>query len=251
MSFVIYSCKTGKCWNHNVLTNLQDFVKFWLNLWFVTLTYFLTKAVQILRKVIVIFLERGEEIEPWFWHIWIAQWLKFFPITAYLFRFRPSSWGNGWSMLDQKCKLWLRLFFMKTRILQVFFKQCFCLLEYYLWREFRQYWTIFVGVRAQKPSKKSHFMDAESIRKTLKTFDSTTTNAILMKLTTIIYLQMSVNRKPLRARNSGFWCNVYEFLDYIKNHHICHALPCVASLVKFLYKFHEKPAKIGPKWLLC
>ena len=59
-------------------------------------------------------------------------------------------------------------------------------------------------------------MDAESVRKTLKTFNLTTTNAILMKLSTIImYLHESINRKPLRARNSVFWRNVYEFLDYI------------------------------------
>ena len=28
-SYVIYSCKTGKCWNQNVFTNLQNFGKFW------------------------------------------------------------------------------------------------------------------------------------------------------------------------------------------------------------------------------
>ena len=65
-----------------------------------------------------------------------------------------------------------------------------------------------------------------------------------MKLTTIMYLYESVNRKSLRAKNSVFRCNVYEFLDYIKNLHICHALPCVAWLVKFLYKFHEKATKM-------
>ena len=82
-----------------------------------------------------------------------------------------------------------------------FFKQFFCLLEYYLCWEFRLYWTIFGEVRAQKPPKKDHFTNAESVRKTLKTFNFTTTNAILMKLTTIIYLHEGVNRKPLRARN--------------------------------------------------
>ena len=35
-------------------------------------------------------------------------------------------------------------------------------------------------------------MDAESVRKTLKTFNLTTTNDILMKLTTIMYLYESV-----------------------------------------------------------
>ena len=220
-----------------------------LTLWFVSLPCFLGKIAQILQKVIVFFLERGYEVEPWFWHVWIAQWLKFLPTRAYLFRFR-SSGGNGWSKLDQKVQTLRRLFFMKTWILQVFFKQCFCLLEYYLWWEFRQHWTIFVGVRAQKPSRKGHIMDTESLRKTLKIFNLTSTNAILMKLTTIMYFHKSVNRKPFRARNSIFWRNVYEFLDYIKNRHICHALPFVASLLKFLYKFHEKPAKIGLNWLL-
>ena len=93
-------------------------------------------------------------------------------------------------------------------------------------------------------------MDAESVRKTLKTFNLTTTNAILMKRTAIMYPHESVNRKAVRARNSVFWTNVYEFLDYIKNRHIRNTLPCVGSLVKSLYKFHEKPPKIGPKRLI-
>ena len=50
-------------------------------------------------------------------------------------------------------------------------------------------------------------LDAESVRKTFKTFNLTATNAILMKLTTIMYLHESVNRKALRARNSVFWLN--------------------------------------------
>ena len=52
----------------------------------------------------------------------------------------------------------------------------------------------------------------------LEIFNLTTTNAILMKLTTIIYLHESVNRKALRARNSFFWLNV------------------IISLVKLLYQ---------------
>ena len=82
-------------------------------------------------------------------------------------------------------------------------------------------------------------MNTESIRKTLKTFNLTTTIAILMKRTAIMYLDESVNRKPVIARNSVFCCNVYC--------RTCHALPCAALLVKFSYKFHEKPPKISPK----
>ena len=88
-------------------------------------------------------------------------------------------------------------------------------------------------------------MEAESTRKTLKTFNLTTTNAILMKLTTIMYLYES-DRKPVR-KSAFFWRNVYEFLDYIKNRHIYHALPFDAPLVKFFSKFQEKPPQIGPK----
>ena len=52
------------------------------------------------------------------------------------------------------------------------------------------------GLRAQKTPKKSYFVDAESVCKTLEIFNFPT-NAILMKLTTIIYLHKSVNQKVL------------------------------------------------------
>ena len=54
-------------------------------------------------------------------------------------------------------------------------------------------------VRAQKPPKKGYFVDVELVRKTLEILNLTTTNAILMKLTTIVYLHESVNRKTLRV----------------------------------------------------
>ena len=57
-------------------------------------------------------------------------------------------------------------------------------------------------VKAQKPPKKDYFLDAELVRKILEIFIVTTTNGILMKLTTIMYVHESVNRKALRARNS-------------------------------------------------
>ena len=106
-----------------------------------------------------------------------------------------------------------------------------------------------LGRKSPNSPKKSHFMNAESTHKT-KIFNLTITNAILMKVTMIMDLHGSVNRKPLRARSSVFWRNVYEFLDYIKNCHICYILPFFALQVNLLYKFHEKPLKIGPKWLL-
>ena len=59
--------------------------------------------------------------------IWISQWLKFFLAISFFpffffffffFRFQPSSGGSGVSKLDLKCKLWMRPFSIKTRILQ-------------------------------------------------------------------------------------------------------------------------------------
>ena len=56
-----------------------------LPLWIVTPLCFLVKLPQILQKVIVFFPETGGEIKTLFWHIWIAQWLKFFRSTTYFF----------------------------------------------------------------------------------------------------------------------------------------------------------------------
>ena len=47
-------------------------------------------------------------------------------------------------------------------------------------------------------------LDAESVRKMWKIFNLTNTNALLMKLSTIIYFHESVNRKTLRTINSVF-----------------------------------------------
>ena len=47
--------------------------------------------------------------------------------------------------------------------------------------------SVFRKERAQKPPKKGYFMDAASPKKHLKIYNMTTTNATLMKLTTIMY----------------------------------------------------------------
>ena len=88
-----------------------------LTLWFLTLPCFLAKIAQILQKVVVFFLERGDEIEPWFWHILITQWL-----TAYIFRFWPSSgetFGQSWTKSANFGSVSFLLIF------QFIFNQCF------------------------------------------------------------------------------------------------------------------------------
>ena len=49
---------------------------------------------------------------------------------------------------------------------------------------------MFRGVRAQKTLKNGYFMDVESIQ---KTFNFTTTNAIMMILNTDIYLSKDIS----------------------------------------------------------
>ena len=58
----------------------------------------------------------------------------------------------------------------------------------YLWSKLQQNPLIFGEERAQKPSKMGHFMAAASPQNHLNSYNWRTTNAIKMKLTTIIYL---------------------------------------------------------------
>ena len=76
-------------------------------------------------------------------------------------------------------------------------------------------------VRTQKPPEKGYFVDVASVHKNLETFNLKTTNAILMRLTTIMCLHDNVNCKALTARNSFFWLNL------------------IASLVKLLHKLDD------------
>ena len=113
----------------------------------------------------------------------------FFFFFFFFFRFQPSSGGSGVSKLDLKCKLWMRPFSIKTRILQKKnLKHSFYLLEYYLWWKCWRNWTIFGGARTQNPPKRTHFMNAELVSKTLKIFNFTTRNTIVIKLTRIMCL---------------------------------------------------------------
>ena len=93
MSFVISSHKTKKYLNQLFVQEVDQEPCGWnsicqiliIPLWLVTSPCFLVKLPQILQEVIVFFPERGGEIKTLFWHIWIAQWLKFFRTTTYFF----------------------------------------------------------------------------------------------------------------------------------------------------------------------
>ena len=127
-----------------------------------TSSFFLPKIAQIVQKVIVFFLERREKIEPRFWHIWIAKWLKFFHNSIYSFRFQPSSRGNGGSKLDQKCKLWVLLFSIKRSSSIKFFK---------VFVDEHLSWTDHINILENKLSKNlgllhksKHFLNAKGMK---------------------------------------------------------------------------------------
>ena len=83
-------------------------------------------------------------------------------------------------------------FVPKCKILKYFSETVFFLLQIVSGKVSSSQ-TIFGGVRAQKITKMGHFMDTEPTQNTLKIFDVTTTYAIVMKLTTDIYLNNGVH----------------------------------------------------------
>ena len=95
---------------------------------------------------------------------------------------------QSWAKTEKKVKFWKRAVSLKIRICQNLLKHPVPLLENYLWCKFQQDRIIFGGVRAQKPPKMAQFMDAPSPRNFFKIFNLRTTNAMKMKLGTIVYL---------------------------------------------------------------
>ena len=82
-----------------------------------------------------------------------------------------------------------------SKILQTLFLSAQVLPLMYILANLDHVW----GSKGPKPPKKGHFMDACLVRKTLETFNLATTNAILMKLTTIVHLYQVFHM----AKNEG------------------------------------------------
>ena len=90
--------------------------------------------------------------------------------------------GNGGSKLNQKCKFWIRRFSTKLESFKKLSNKVFVCQSATFGENFGKIGPCLGGVKAQKPPKKGYFTNAESVRKTLKTYNLTTTNAILMKI---------------------------------------------------------------------
>ena len=166
---------------------------------------FLVKISQILQKVIVFFLEKEDEIKTSFWHIWIAQWLKFFRTTADFFSILAIFRRKRRVDVGSKVLLWVRPLSINNWTLKKFFKQYFCLLENV--DNIGPSW----GSKGPRTSQKGLFRGCWIDTQNFGNFNLIITDAILMKLTTIMYLHESVNRKALRVRNSFYFIIIFFF----------------------------------------
>ena len=99
------------------------------------------------------------------------------------FWFPAVNWVTKWT---KNVKFGCILFEPKFTISKDSSNNVFFLSEDYLWSKYQQDRLIIGWVGPKTPPKRDHFMAAESIRKTLKMFNYTTKNAILMKLTTLV-----------------------------------------------------------------
>ena len=113
--------------------------------------------------------------------------LQKFWVLSIFFVF-PQYWAVKWiKTINFQCVP----FEPNSKIFKEFSNNAFVLLDY-LWSKFHQDRTIFGRIKAKKTknkqTKRGNFMDAKSIHETLKIFNFTKPYAILMKLTTDIYM---------------------------------------------------------------
>ena len=142
MSFKIYSCKTGNVGTKMFLQIARILLYFDSNLLVCDPTLFFIKTSPNIAKSNRVFPGKARGDRALVLTYLDSAIAEVFHRYCLPFSISTIFEKNEQSKLNEKSKLWVRPF-MKTRILQIFFKQCFCLLEYYRWWEFRQYWTIF------------------------------------------------------------------------------------------------------------
>ena len=118
------------------------------------------------------------------------------------------------------------------------------------------------GSKSPKHPKRGHFMDAQSIQKTLNIFNCTTTYAILMKVTTNMYLikvfhftkSWGVTHKVQRVKTLSKWAKKSIFglisaVAYLMHHLACHHWwQFQRKLTIFWGVLAEKTLKSSLKW---
>ena len=103
---------------------------------------------------------------------------------ANIFGFPGVNWAQKWT---KTVNFEYVPFPLKRLILKYCSETVFVLWETTSGRNFRKLEPCLGEKGPRKPPKRRHFMDASSPRKHLKSYNLTTKNAILMKLSTIMY----------------------------------------------------------------
>ena len=155
ISFVIYSRKTGKYLNQNFFTGgwpkivwiKQCFSIFGSTRLTCDPTVFPGKIITNIAESNSIFSGKGRGDKVFILTYFVSWMAEVFPLYClFCFDFdhlqeekRGQSWAKSANFGPVPFSINTRLF---QKIFKQYFKQYFCLLEYYLWWEFRQYWTI-------------------------------------------------------------------------------------------------------------
>ena len=161
--------------------------------WTCDQTPFFAKKSQNSEKNYCIFPGKGRGNMALILQCLDSPMAKFFHRNIYFYWFWPSS-GEKWEgdKVEPKVQtlgmshFWKKLNFSK--ILKTQFLPPLILPLVKLSAKLGNIWKRGRGGRPPIPPKKGHFMDAESVQKTLKIYNLTTTYGILVKLTTIMYL---------------------------------------------------------------
>ena len=211
MFFVIYSCKTGKYLNQDYFTGSSPgivWMKYYLPNFDSThltcdLTVFPSKIIPNIAKSNRIFPRKGRGDKDFILTYLDSSMVEVFRSTAYFFILTIIRRKRGVKLGRKVLTLSPSLFhkysnpskkfqtvFLFARVLPLL--RISAILDH-IWR-----------VRTQKTSQKGQFRGCWTVRKILDIFNLTTTNAILIKLTTIMYFHESLNWKALRVRNSFF-----------------------------------------------
>ena len=124
--------KPGKCWNQNLLTNLQNFVKLWKK----------SNNSLNIAKSNCTFPGKGRGDRDLILTYLDSPMAEDFPHYCLSFLNLAIFRGKRVVKVGLKVQILGPSLFHENSNPSIFFKQCFCLLDYYFWWEFRQYWTI-------------------------------------------------------------------------------------------------------------
>ena len=153
---------------------------------------FLSKNAQQVQKVtLFFFIWRGEEIGLWFWYIWMVWWLNFF-LNFFIFlnfsHLQGETMGQSWTT---SANFGYVPCLQTNWIFHRFLKGCFSLINTTSGEIFSKIGQYLGELGSKNPTKKGYFIDDESVQKTFKIYNLTTTKYTLMKHNATICIFMT------------------------------------------------------------